>query len=253
MGKPVRLSWAIRDCFYPEYPENRDFHLIVLCSASKRVRGAEMSEGGYIQGAGDDSEGWSYGLTPKVFWKNKKLLLSTPEEQLPDLVRDLLEKERQNSPSEQATLIKPTTKVFIAKDSILHDSTLPYDLIIDCHADPVLSEGNRLNLGCVPGKLGSRRLRKVLENVENFVSGHLNSKSSPSIMVACETGKDLSVGTALMILCLFFNDTGEHSTIRVSTKYSDEQVRVIYATSTQRIVEQTVYSTTTSMDSVVEA
>ena len=36
-----------------------DYHPIICCTSSRRVVGAEMSEGGYIQGAGDDTEHWA--------------------------------------------------------------------------------------------------------------------------------------------------------------------------------------------------
>ena len=37
-----------------------DYHPIICCTSSRRViAGAEMSEGGYIQGAGDDTEHWA--------------------------------------------------------------------------------------------------------------------------------------------------------------------------------------------------
>ncbi|WEW56644.1 tRNA A64-2'-O-ribosylphosphate transferase [Emydomyces testavorans] len=211
MGKPVRLAWATRDYFHPDYPGDRDFHLMVLCSASKRVRGAEMSEGGYIQGAGDDSEGWACGLTPNIFWHNKETLLGSQEENLPALIKCLAETRTQVSSSERATLIRPTKTIFIGGSGILDSLTTPFDLTIDCHGNPEASHGTRLNLGCAVGKLGSRHLRKVLGNIENFMSSHLDEDASRSVVVAGDTGKDLAVGTALMILCLFFNDNGSYT------------------------------------------
>ncbi|EAS30475.3 initiator tRNA phosphoribosyl transferase [Coccidioides immitis RS] len=225
MGKPVRLSWATRDYFYPEYPQNRNFHLMVLCSASKRVRGAEMSEGGYIQGAGDDSEGWACGLTPDIFWNNRELLLKSREETLPELIGGLVEKERQTSSTEQATLIKPTKNIFVGKSESLNVPDIPFDLIIDCHGDPNLSQGPILNLGCVAGKLGSRNLRKVLDKVEKFVSRNLEEDLSQSLVIVCDTGKDLSVGTALMIICLFFDDDGSYIRLQSGKPINKQYIR----------------------------
>ncbi|KAH7033164.1 initiator tRNA phosphoribosyl transferase-domain-containing protein [Microdochium trichocladiopsis] len=68
-----------------------DFHPVICCTSSRRVVGGEMSEGGYIQGAGDDTENWAFGLTPPIFWANADLLLSTPEADLPGLVRQLVD------------------------------------------------------------------------------------------------------------------------------------------------------------------
>ena len=67
----------------------------MLCSASKRVHGAEISAGGYIQGAGDDSESWALGLTPPLFWAHKDELLRRNEEDIPGLIAELLAREKE--------------------------------------------------------------------------------------------------------------------------------------------------------------
>lgn len=170
-----------------------------------------MSEGGYIQGAGDDSEGWASGLTPDVFWANKSALLSAGEDDLPDLIAELLAQRRRQDSSreEQATPIKPTANIYIGKNQSVGAATTSFDLVIDCHGDPDSVQGKkRLNLGCIPGKLGSRNLRKVLGKVETFVSSLLDKDSSQSVVVVCDTGRDLSVGVALMILCSLYDDAG---------------------------------------------
>lgn len=183
----------------------------MLCSASKRVYGAEMSEGGYIQGAGDDSESWAHGLTAPVFWENKSTLLTTGEEDLPDLIQELMERQRTSRIGQETILVAPTRNLYISRAGNLPDEGGAYDLVIDCNASPLASEGSatRLNLGCGSAKLGSRDLRKSLEQVKNFVNAKLVSNPSQSLLVACETGKDLSAGALLAILCLFYNDDGE--------------------------------------------
>jgi tRNA A64-2'-O-ribosylphosphate transferase len=60
LKKPLRPIWVTRDSTLPlKMPDFLDFHPVILCTSSKRVMGAEASEGNYIQGAGDDAEGWS--------------------------------------------------------------------------------------------------------------------------------------------------------------------------------------------------
>ncbi|KAI1911625.1 tRNA A64-2'-O-ribosylphosphate transferase [Ophidiomyces ophidiicola] len=211
MGKPARIAWATRDYYYPDYSDRNNFHLIVLCSASRRVRGAEMSEGGYIQGAGDDSEGWACGLTPDLFWKHKGILMDSREEDLPEIICDLTEKHRQTPSSEETTLIAPTGNIFVGNRKILDKRTRAVGLIIDCHGDPTVSQNTQFNLGCHTGKIGSRDLRKVLDKIEEFVSINLNKDSSQNLTIVCDTGKDLSVGVALMVLCLFFGENGVYA------------------------------------------
>ncbi|KAG2019011.1 hypothetical protein GB937_005650 [Aspergillus fischeri] len=211
LGKPIRVAWANRSYFYPtDLRKGPDYNLFVLCSASKRVHGAEISEGGYIQGAGDDSEGWAQGLTPPVFWAHKAILLKTPEEDLPELVEELVKEHQGQDTAEQATLVAPTRNLYISQtNASINDSGL-YNLVIDCNGRPEASEGDpkRLNLGCRSSKLGSRDLRQELDKVRAFVSSQLATDPSRSLLVTCETGKDLSAGALLAIICLFYNDDG---------------------------------------------
>ncbi|KAF9893994.1 hypothetical protein FE257_008965 [Aspergillus nanangensis] len=216
LRKPIQVAWANRAYFHPtDLRKSNNYHLFVLCSASKRVHGAEMSEGGYIQGAGDDSEGWAHGLTPPVFWPNKDTLLRTPEEDLPALIEGLVAAHhRKQDVAQQATRIAPTHNLFIGQSDPTLSESGRYDLVINCNGSPGdLVEGNskRLNLGCASQKLGSRDLRKHLDKVQAFVAAQLGPHPSRSLLVTCESGKDLSAGAALAIVCLFYSENGEFS------------------------------------------
>ncbi|KAJ5134119.1 hypothetical protein N7526_005484 [Penicillium atrosanguineum] len=211
LGKPIRVAWANRTYFYPtDLSKNDAYILFVLCSASKRVHGAEMSEGGYIQGAGDDSEGWAHGLTPPIFWANQAVLKQTPEEDLPNLIAELVKQYQQRSDGQGATRVSPTQNLFLGQTNAAVNDSGQYDLVIDCNGSSAAAEGNkkRLNLGCGSLKLGSRDLRKALDKVKEFVSAQLEADTSRSLLVTCETGKDLSAGALLAIICLFYKDDG---------------------------------------------
>ena len=172
-----------------------------------------MSEGGYIQGAGDDSEGWAHGLTPPVFWAHKSTLAATGEEDLPELIERLVAEHRKQDGGQQATLITPTRNLYISPTDPRLNEGGTCDLVIDCNGNPEASEGSskRLNLGCGVSKLGSRDLRKHLPQVLAFASSQLESNPSQSLLVTCETGKDLSAGALLAILCLCYDDEGKYS------------------------------------------
>jgi tRNA A64-2'-O-ribosylphosphate transferase len=176
------------------------------------VHGAEASEGGYIQGAGDDSEGWSNGLTAPVFWENKDVLLATEESELPRVIQELMERNGKTPASQQATLVLPSSNLYISQSQPNFEGHSNYDLVISCNDKPT-EGGNtkKLNLGCGPHKLGSRDLRLALDKVHAFAEKHLGSNASQSLLVTCETGKDLSVGTLLAIVCLFYDDNGMFS------------------------------------------
>ncbi|GLA24402.1 hypothetical protein AnigIFM63326_000449 [Aspergillus niger] len=219
LGKPIRVAWANRAYFHPTYlHKGNDYRLFVLCSASKRVHGAEMSEGGYIQGAGDDSESWAYGLTPPVFWATKATLFQYSEEDLPTVIEQLVEDHSKKNVDQRAIRVAPTRNLYISQTHPQLNNGSMFNLVIDCNASPEGAEdnANRLNLGCGSSKLGSRDLRKHLDKVQDFVKSRLSSDPSQSLLVTCETGKDLSVGALLAILCLFYNEEGK-SLIDLST------------------------------------
>jgi tRNA A64-2'-O-ribosylphosphate transferase len=212
LGKPIRIAWANRTYFHPtDLHKGEGYHLFVLCSASKRVHGAEISEGGYIQGAGDDSEHWAHGLTPPVFWAHKPTLLTQAEEDLPQVIQNLTQEHRNRASGPQATLIAPTRNLYIsqADPGLMSDGL--YDLVIDCNSNAEITEENpkRLNLGCTSSKQGGRDLRNHLDKVRDFVNFQLGSNASQAVLVVCESGKDLSAGTLLTIICLFYNDAGK--------------------------------------------
>ena len=54
----------------------------------------------------------------------------------------------------------------------------------------------------------SMYLRKNLDRVREFVREHLLHNPEASVLVVCESGRDLSVGALLAILCLFYDDEG---------------------------------------------
>ncbi|KAL4870337.1 hypothetical protein BDV12DRAFT_60360 [Aspergillus spectabilis] len=212
LGKPMRVAWANRTYFHPtDLRKGEGYNLFVLCSASKRVHGAEISEGGYIQGAGDDSEHWAHGLTPPVFWAHKSTLLTQAEEDLPEVIQNLTQEHRSQASGPQATLIAPTRNLYISQADPGLTSDGLYDLVIDCNSNAEVTGENpkRLNLGCTSSKQGGRDLRNHLDKVRAFINSQLGSNPSQTLLVMCESGKDLSAGTLLTIICLFYNEAGE--------------------------------------------
>ncbi|KAJ5176718.1 uncharacterized protein N7482_002595 [Penicillium canariense] len=228
LGKPLRVAWANRSYFHPaDLHKGEEYHLLVLCSASERIRGAEMSAGGYIQGAGDDSEAWAHGLTPPVFWANQPVLKRTAEEDLPGVIADLVTEYKRQHTEHKATVIAPTQNLYISQTDASVDVAAQYDLVIDCNGDPLPVEGNakRLNLGCASAKLGSRDLRKSLDTVRDFVGTQLGSDSSQSLLVTCDTGKDLSAGALLAIICLFYTEDGTFDASQCKRSISKQFIR----------------------------
>ena len=205
--RPIRVVWAVNGEWDGEGVEERGKeNLLVLCSASRRVRGAEASEGGYIQGAGDDSEGWSRGLTPGVFWKHKEVLMETKEEELPELIDRLLREDKKTSGMEEAVLVKPTSNVYLCSGTRSDDGK--FDVVINCNGNGGSASDRILDLKCRDGKLGSKDLRDKIGTARSFAATTLERNPDCRILVTCSTGRDLSVGVALALLCLCFDDSG---------------------------------------------
>jgi tRNA A64-2'-O-ribosylphosphate transferase len=212
ISKPMRPMWITRDSDLLEgTPEFAGFHPVVLCTASRRVHGTEVSEGGYIQGAGDDSEGWAHGLTANIFWKHKEAMMSTNDEDLPDLILTLLGAEKATVSRLEPVLIKPTNWLFAHQIYALDDSLLSkIDCLITCAQTAQVVQlqvmkGKHLHLECREKKLGSRDLRKEFGKLVTFMS---QLKSPKRLLVCCPTGKDLSIGIILAILCLYTDEQG---------------------------------------------
>ena len=173
-----------------------------------------MTEGGYIQGAGDDSEGWSKGLTPTLFWRHSEQLRATSEEEMLDLIQDLITTNLEYNAACGDTVKIGPTRLFVGSWSSIAQAE-QYDGVVTCvgtefskpEEESKQDGGKRvLNLLCGVGKLGSRALRSQLPHIPPFIANLPNSGCAPKILFLCATGKDLSIGVALAVLCLFFDD-----------------------------------------------
>lgn len=114
VSKPIRPTWVTQETDLSHYSENEDdknhifesFRPVICCTSSRRITDGEISgHSGYVQGAGDDTENWALGLTPPVFWDNAEQLLSTPEADLPELIRSLVA----SASSSSSSSARPTT------------------------------------------------------------------------------------------------------------------------------------------------
>jgi tRNA A64-2'-O-ribosylphosphate transferase len=213
VSKPLRPFWVTVESQLPATPQTyEDFYPIVLCTASRRVKGGEVSEGGYIQGAGDDAEGWSHGLTPGLFWQYEDELLATSEEELPGLITSYLQTSQQGIPNANFIKIKNVPWLSVGSfDSLNSDSTTAFDTIISVGQRTFLPEfqlptNKHLHLECRERKLGSRDLRTQLSQLRPFIE---RLHSIESILVCDSTGQDLAVGISLALLCLYTGEAGK--------------------------------------------
>lgn len=220
--KPLRPLWVtpeseIESSIQEDHGLFEGFHALICCTSSRRVTGGEVSEGGYIQGAGDDTEHWANGLTPPIFWSNLDLLLSTSDGDLEDLILDLVAKAPKFEISQdKLSPIAPTSNIFITSLSELKSPVLEaHDISIKL--SPKTTEAatwqksiNMMDVGIGAHKLGSRNLRPAFPHIISFLKASFakSEHQDSRIIIACETGKDFSVGVALAILCIFFKNDG---------------------------------------------
>ncbi|GME45973.1 Initiator tRNA phosphoribosyl transferase [Neofusicoccum parvum] len=220
--KPLRPLWVTRDSPLPDRaPASPAFHPVVLCTSSRRAPGgSEASAAGYVQGAGDDAEGWARGLTAPLWWAHRDALLAAPEAELPALIAGLVAEESGRAGGGDAVLVAPTGWVWVGGADAVRKGGGRFDAVIECaegEEAEAEAELRRLawptsaycRLRCGTGKLGSRDLRGEMAKVEAFVRDGV--AAGATLAVCCPTGRDLSVGVALAVLCLYADDEGRRT------------------------------------------
>ncbi|PNY27737.1 Uncharacterized protein TCAP_02326 [Tolypocladium capitatum] len=238
LTKPLRPLWITPDSLLERddgvlFDEYRP---VVCCTASRRVVGSEVDERGYVQGAGDDTENWACGLTPAVFWAHVDELLAAPEADLPDLISQLVlqhEFAKRDTPTSPYKRLTPQI-------SVCH---LPLNLPTTptaCHIalgaastpkDTWRKSPTYLEAGLGRNKTASRNLRLALPEICAFAAGFLEKGPSSGdgprqLVVACDSGKDVSVGAALALSCYLFDDGGRFRMPGEDVSFTKTLVRV---------------------------
>ncbi|KAI0205069.1 initiator tRNA phosphoribosyl transferase [Astrocystis sublimbata] len=216
VSKPLRPMWVTQESrLVPTGQIFEDYHPVICCTSSRRVPGGEMSEGGYIQGAGDDTENWALGLTAPIFWNNAEALLSTPESELPDLVRALVA-DQSAGPAQRAH-VQVAPCIFVGQvGAVTQQPETCTIAFISKTIDQAswIQSPTMMEVGIGKAKLASRNLRTALESICNFVNAYLKrsteEQTHPHILIVCESGKDLSIGVALALVCQLFDNEGNY-------------------------------------------
>lgn len=224
LGRPLRPEWITQASSTPFPKHDSEYHRVICCTASRQEGISNVVADSYIQGAGDDSEGWSRGLTPSLFWQNSITLLSASFDE-EEVIATFLQKNGTQAPQlSSITPIYPANAkwpIHICKVDDLDNSTMTdFDCIITSdYALPIPTAQSSkdesrplvLHLDCKTGKLGSRSLRDQLPRITPFITKVATRGDHPQILFVCATGRDLSVGVALAVLCLYFDEDGKAS------------------------------------------
>lgn len=211
-GKPMKPVWVTPNHSPIMVPTRGSvWNLVVLCTASNETSASQHTLAGYVQGAADDSEAWAHGLFPTLFWEHNNLLLSAAEDDLPEVIKMLISNCADESAVDRAiTPIKSATGIWIGTNAAAEIAYTDFDVLVSCSRKPseLLArnlEGRYLHFACTTGKVGSRQLRAQLPKLQILKKLFFQKMR---ILVACPTGKDLSVGVALATICLFCKDDG---------------------------------------------
>lgn len=214
--KPMRPYWVTPATSLDSLSKPSDddtFNTVVLCTASSKPSFEFRNDPDYVQGAADDHEAWSCGLTAPLFWKNSEMLLSTAEDDLPAKIAQLTNESASVKDAALPTLIKPMTSLYVGDESTIEQASSSIDVLVHCGptVDPKIREaiekrgGKVVHLSCTSGKNGSRQLRASLQNLDGLEKFE---KPNPTILVAGQDGKDMAVGAALAIVCSFVDESG---------------------------------------------
>ena len=193
--------------------------MVVCCSASRLEHGDADQ---YVQGAGDDTENWAHGLTAELFWQHRdELMLERGEEEVVELVEELVRQKRSEDRTEVVEVWPRGCKrpFYIGTQSGCRELERDFDAVVLCEdfdgpVGPYRGEKSKhlntmiLRMGCLSGKLGSKALRESLLVLKPFMGQVLARTQSPRILITCSTGKDISVGVALALFCLYYDDQG---------------------------------------------
>jgi tRNA A64-2'-O-ribosylphosphate transferase len=215
--KPMRPYWVTPATSLDSLSKPADddtFATVVLCVASSKPSIEVRDNPDYVQGAADDHEAWSCGLTAPVFWTNREDLLATAEDDLPAKIAALVSASTSERDVSLPVLVKPTASVFVGDETTIEQAIATIDALVYCGPDVDQDfrkriekrGGTVIHLPCTSGKNGSRQLRASLQNLEDLAR---ITKPDPKILVAGPDSKDMVVGAALAIVCSFVDENGK--------------------------------------------
>lgn len=174
------------------------------------------------------------GLTPALFWEHKDELLSVNQDETSNLIDRIVLEAKAITCTTGGEWTNPPTgvKPVDNKISLCCLADIPTRILEGKGHPPfpciVLRTGNSQNpsdstqtitdffLIYIPTdkKAAERAFRSILLPCLDFAKRYL--QNGRQVCVACETGKDLSVGLAVAILQVFFDDDGKLETERRS-------------------------------------
>ena len=228
LSKPLRPLWITPETqLGPESPDQEaifdEYRPVVCCTASSKSSGELATFEGYVQGAADDTEHWAMGLTAPLFWANSERLLSTPEEDLPAVISELLTDEKRNAQEQAGVRVANSIYVCPLPLPASQDENECQVVFLDNSTTPLQDweKGpRRMEVGLGNSRQASKNLRSALPVISSFAERFLlpgpkdmddtdavgldGQVQEKRLVIACPTGKDISLATALALHCRLF-------------------------------------------------
>lgn len=160
----------------------------------------------YVQGAADDEESWSHGLNSIQFWAHAERLLDCSDDnQVLEIIRQIV----RTQPVEQSISdISPIESTGLSLGIGFSSGDCP---VIICGKEGE-STNNVLHLNFPPKiKPVVALTQRIFPDAVTFALKHGILRNSLLIILAANASRfalDLSVGATLVLLSLFFNDSG---------------------------------------------
>lgn len=221
----LRPFWIYPGCKkLPIFTGFEDFIPIILISASERSLDGENKSLGfsYVQGAGDDHELWSFGLTPELFWENYKSkfngLANMDDDEVKNIVLEIVHNNDNNYDINNESIFWNEEDInnvdnFISFGKLLNSNitfkkselskNLKYDKIIILDSTFKYINDNIK----IPDKIfqfmldsGSKKSSKLFRKEINEIMKLFNNNSNEKILILCNSGEDMSIGVILCYL-----------------------------------------------------
>jgi tRNA A64-2'-O-ribosylphosphate transferase len=202
-GKYLRPIWVYPGQILPMDPPTYDEFLPVICcvASERHDDGVRKMDGyTYVQGAADDHELWASELNPSLYWMHKDKLLdkTLSDDEILQMIDTLT---LPMAVSHVEGVVQLTEDLYIGQ--VVNDLTIEdiesYKTVVLLSEKytSVIAEYKVLRYPLECTKKGSNELRKHLPEI-------LKQTQFPGLIL-CESGKDLSTGVALALLCTRYN------------------------------------------------
>eukprot|EP00668_Euglena_longa_P030365 GGOE01037833.1.p1 GENE.GGOE01037833.1~~GGOE01037833.1.p1 ORF type:complete len:501 (-),score=121.58 GGOE01037833.1:96-1598(-) len=231
LSRPLKclwLSWTNFDSIGPSTLRRLREHCtpLVLVSVSYGADAKPANRPGwtYVQGAGDDHQAWSLGLTPQQFWEHKSWLVDDcdDEAECQRRVADVLEgrappalqKVTSAVPNAASAAAKPIgeTGLYIAAASAFQRADFPaaplFALLLNCSsvewaaeaAPPAVQQCQHCFLPVL--RAHKHHLERQLQRALTAINGGLQRGN---VCLVCDTGTTISPAMAVAALVLLYD------------------------------------------------